>query len=364
MKRNLVFTLVGVVLVGVLALAVVSIVGAQESAGAAEKAGPYLGVIVHPAETGAQVLRVAAGSPAATAGVQPLDIIKRINDEPVRAATFADQLNKFKPGDEINLQISRGEQTMTLKATLGERPAPVQPSSLMTESISYDAQAKTWTLNALSAGEPLYAAGLRQGDKITLVNGEAVDPAGLRRLLEGKAEDEKFAVTYERDGQTLKADVPVSALRTLNIFEIGFEEMPFFFGLPEGPRAALGVQFRSLTEDVAKEFDLTVTTGDVITGVMENSPAAEAGLKTKDVITAVNGEPVNNEYTLRDRLMAFEPGDTVKLDILRGTEKIQVDVTLGTAAMPVELIPFFQVPEISWMVVPGHAANLANATNS
>jgi S1-C subfamily serine protease len=71
----------------------------------------------------------------------------------------------------------------------------------------------------------------------------------------------------------------------------------------------------------------------LITEVVEGSPAAEAGLQVGDIVTAVDGDRVDFEHTLRDRLFAYEPGDTVTLDVLRDGETLQIQVTLGEPQM-------------------------------
>jgi hypothetical protein len=61
-----------------------------------------------------------------------------------------------------------------------------------------------------------------------------------------------------------------------------------------------------------------------------------------DIVTAVDGDKVDAERTLRDRLLAYEPGDEVTLDVLRGSETMQIDVTLGQFEMPADVMPFFK----------------------
>jgi S1-C subfamily serine protease len=102
--------------------------------------------------------------------------------------------------------------------------------------------------------------------------------------------------------------------------------MPMFGATLGGGR--LGVAFETIDETVATDNDLSVTDGAMVQEVVADSPAATAGLLAGDVITAVNGEPVDAERTLRDRMIAYEAGDTVTLTVLRDGESLSIDVTL------------------------------------
>ncbi|MBE0691245.1 MAG: PDZ domain-containing protein, partial [Anaerolineae bacterium] len=99
------------------------------------------------------------------------------------------------------------------------------------------------------------------------------------------------------------------------------------FGAQNG---RLGVLFDVLTPEIASDLGVDVTDGAVIREVVAGSPAETAGLLVDDVVTAVNGEPVDAERTLRDRVFAYEPGDTITLDVVRGDETLQLEVTLDT----------------------------------
>jgi serine protease Do len=93
------------------------------------------------------------------------------------------------------------------------------------------------------------------------------------------------------------------------------------------------VTFVTLDEAVAAERGIEQTEGALVVDVLADTPAALAGLQTGDVITAVNGEPVDAERTLRDRLIAYESGDTVALTLVRGGETLTLEATLDEPVM-------------------------------
>lgn len=75
--------------------------------------------------------------------------------------------------------------------------------------------------------------------------------------------------------------------------------------------------------------------GALLALVPSYSPAAAAGLKAGDVITAVNGQPVDAEHALADRVAAYQEGDTLALTVLRDGEMLTLEVTLSGFDIPI-----------------------------
>lgn len=93
-------------------------------------------------------------------------------------------------------------------------------------------------------------------------------------------------------------------------------------------RGWLGVVIQDLTPTLSKELGIKAEEGVLITEVIPDSPAAKAGLKEKDVILKINGKPVKSASELRSQILILKPGTQVELEILRGSEKKIVRVTL------------------------------------
>jgi membrane-associated protease RseP (regulator of RpoE activity) len=154
-----------------------------------------------------------------------------------------------------------------------------------------------------------------------------------------------MTVTIERGDETLDIELSVDVAQTLfgGGFAFGREIMPDNFNFRINPRGfdgrsnnftirpnqgiQLGVQFVSLNESSAEEYDTDQTSGAYVAEVLAGSLAEEAGLQVGDVIIAVSGDVIDEERTLRDRILAYEPGDTITLEVIRDGETMEVEIT-------------------------------------
>lgn len=104
-------------------------------------------------------------------------------------------------------------------------------------------------------------------------------------------------------------------------------------------RPYLGVVFVSLTDDIAKQYNLSVSRGAYIptssalgqNPIVSGSPAEKAGLKQGDIITKVNATAIDQNTNLTSVLGKFSVGDKVTLSVVRNGKTITIDVTLSNA---------------------------------
>jgi Do/DeqQ family serine protease len=94
-------------------------------------------------------------------------------------------------------------------------------------------------------------------------------------------------------------------------------------------RGKLGVSVQNVTPDLAASLNLPDASGALISAVAPGSPAAGAGLKQRDVVTAINGEKVADSNALRNRIAGTRPGSTVALQVLRDGRTETLHATLG-----------------------------------
>jgi serine protease Do len=95
-------------------------------------------------------------------------------------------------------------------------------------------------------------------------------------------------------------------------------------------RGLLGVMIQNLTPDLAKAFKLDRTTGALVGDVSPGGPADKAGLKSGDVITQFNGQPIQDASQLKLRVAESAPGSTAQVSVSRNGESKTFDVTLGS----------------------------------
>ena len=97
----------------------------------------------------------------------------------------------------------------------------------------------------------------------------------------------------------------------------------------------LGISYQLLTPAIAQQLGLNIKNGSVVMQVQANSPAAQAGLKRGDVITAIDGQAINSESALGQILNTHKVGDKVSLAVTSTTasggngQSRTVQVTLG-----------------------------------
>jgi serine protease Do len=94
-------------------------------------------------------------------------------------------------------------------------------------------------------------------------------------------------------------------------------------------RGQLGVVVQTVTQDIASSMGLKEARGVIVSQVQPNSGAERAGLRRGDVITALNGEPINDSNLLRNMVASTAPGSEVTLTILRDGGEQQLRATLG-----------------------------------
>ncbi len=95
-------------------------------------------------------------------------------------------------------------------------------------------------------------------------------------------------------------------------------------------RGWIGVEIQPVTADIADNLGLKSAAGALVAQAEKNSPAAAAGIKSGDVITAVDGETVTDPHELARRIAALGPKKTATIALIRNGSPMAVDVTLGT----------------------------------
>jgi serine protease Do len=95
-------------------------------------------------------------------------------------------------------------------------------------------------------------------------------------------------------------------------------------------RGYLGVEIQPVSQDIAENLGLKSAAGAIVDKVMPGTPAAEAGLKTGDVITKLNGKDIAEASDLTLQVGMLKPGEKVQLTYVRDGAEKTADVTLAS----------------------------------
>jgi len=209
-------------------------------------------------------------------------------------------------------------------------------------------------------GSPAEKAGLKKGDVILRFDNEAVTSVRkLNRLVGESSPDQTARLSISRGGSEQEVSVTLGK-RTENsdtfrmiapggeFGRINPQPMPRIEGFPGlnqngdnnfffnfGNNRRIGVSTQQLTKQLADYFGVKEG-GVLITSVNEDSPAAKAGLRAGDIITAIDGENVAGSGDLSRAINKQKEGD-VTLTVVRDKNQRTIRVTPTKAEAPMVL---------------------------
>ncbi len=99
-------------------------------------------------------------------------------------------------------------------------------------------------------------------------------------------------------------------------------------------RGWIGVEPNDLSPELAETFDVKAKEGVIITGVLQNGPAAKAGIHPGDVIVSIGGKPVKDVTQLLSLVSSLKPGSAAKFAITRKNQNLELDVSPGVRPKP------------------------------
>jgi 2-alkenal reductase len=105
-------------------------------------------------------------------------------------------------------------------------------------------------------------------------------------------------------------------------------------------RPFIGISYVALDPGVAAKYNLPLdhgawvhkedSDGNSVEAVTTGGPADQAGVKTGDIITAIEGQTIDATHPLEEMLVQYAPGRTVSIELYRGGQYLTVRITLGT----------------------------------
>jgi serine protease DegQ len=132
---------------------------------------------------------------------------------------------------------------------------------------------------------------------------------------------------YSRDGGSLGIGfaIPVSTARSVmdQIIQSG-----------QVTRGYIGADPQTITPDIASALKLPAKEGVVLTGIVRDGPADQAGLRPGDVVFEVEGVKINDETVILNTIAGIAPGKRIKIKALRGPQTKEFDVVVGKRPRP------------------------------
>jgi serine protease Do len=96
----------------------------------------------------------------------------------------------------------------------------------------------------------------------------------------------------------------------------------------------IGVGVKPMSRVFAESLGMDATYGAIFKQPLAGSPAARAGIEAGDVLTSINGNPLQNWTDFAGSIAAFAPGDTIHLWLRRNGQLIDVKLTLDGGKCP------------------------------
>lgn len=242
-----------------------------------------------------------------TSSSDSLDIaVLKIND------TEGKKLQKASLGDSSKVQV--GDKVVAIGNALGQFQNTVTEGII--SGFGRDLQAGNGASGDVESLQNLFQtdAAINEGNSggpLLNINGEVI---GINTAVAGGT------------AQNIGFAIPVNDVKSLiqSVLQKGKLERPY-----------LGVRYVSLTDDAAYQYKLSTKRGAYILpardgspSVLPGSPADEAGLKEKDIITKVDGVAVDETNSLTSLIGRKSVGDSVELTVLRGDKELTVQTTL------------------------------------
>lgn len=94
-------------------------------------------------------------------------------------------------------------------------------------------------------------------------------------------------------------------------------------------RPYLGVQWQPVTPDIAQQYGLGAQWGIYVTALAGGGPAGKAGIKSGDIITAIDSVALDDSHPFINTLLQYQPGQDVPLTVVRDGATMTINVTLG-----------------------------------
>lgn len=230
--------------------------------------------------------------------------------------TYDDGIGFFVEGGEKQQRLTRPNTDATQRPFLGLSVTQLEAS----ERLALAQQAGV-RVSRVVRGSSADIAGIHSEDILLSINGTAISyPEDLVEMIQLYEPGNLIAVDLLREGKQLSVDVRLGS-RPLN------EEKKWALIWDEN-RPYLGVDTIDLNPQLAKFFG--VDGGLLVSAVHEKTAAQNAGLEAGDILQAWQEEPIQNKADFIRHLKTAAVGQTVKLQVLRHKQVVNLKLTMGS----------------------------------
>jgi serine protease Do len=147
-----------------------------------------------------------------------------------------------------------------------------------------------------------------------------------------------FILTESGGSQGLGFAIPSSVVRFV------YEQLRKFGRVH---RSIIGVQLQEITPDLAAGLNLKRQEGVIVSDVLPHGPAEKAGVQIQDILRTVDGRSIGS-VPIADMIISTKPAGTImKVEILRGAEKVTLEIAVTEQKSDAEHLADLMDPEKS-----------------
>ncbi len=330
----------------------------------------YLGIRMQDSENGVEIVHVAENSPAEKAGLQKGDKVTTLNGETIKETyDIIIQVQEMQAGDALTIGYTRKGEAMTANATLDKVGEPMTPEekiemqeNFMRTLPDFDKKRERkhrrmghrpmpriaterghlgvhldpdGTITSVGPESPAADAGLQAGDRLLKIGAISVTTAeevikAMQKALPGT----NTTVTFQRDNaeQTVSL-IPAMPPQHERRFRHRRNTHSPDHKARRIERMKADCERRCNTpflgiymEEKDRDFDNYQVK---ITGIIQHTGAEAAGILEGDILLKINRVSVSNVQDVIDEIAKYEPGDKIKVQVLRNAKKQRIKATLS-----------------------------------
>ncbi len=268
---------------------------------------------------------VAAGSPAAQAGLHPGDRLTHIDGDDLTLQSFQEKIAALRAGDMVALRVLRNGAQRTFRMEVAPRPAAMTGTSLV-QGISVALQGDSAIHNFQTRIDSLRSVTARIQAETFNMTFRRIGPDSQAVVLryQGGADRYSGPSALTMDGNRITIFPTPDSVRALRPGVLSVPALPDeprrFTFLSTGRRVVAGAELAPLNPQLARYF--RTNHGVLVVEVLEGTPAARGRLQPGDVVVEVGSERVETVEEFRAHLDRGYRSPPVPVTVVRDGERL------------------------------------------